>query len=298
MTKMNSRLVFFGNERLATGISASGSMLSGLIEAGYDIAALVLNQHSVNSRISRDPEVISIAQKHKIPLIEFTSGNDMVEKLANLEAQAGILVAFGQIIPQKLIDTFPSGIINLHPSLLPLYRGSTPLEQVILDGQTKTGVSLMQLVQKMDAGPVFAQKQIAISNKISKQELAEKLLDLGQDLLIKNLPNILSGALKPVSQNEKLATYTSLINKTSGKLNLTKSAVQLEREVRAYLGWPKSQLELYGHNIIVTNARVVGAEDPGALILQCQPGWLEILELIAPSGRKMSGQDFIRGYKK
>jgi methionyl-tRNA formyltransferase len=208
------------------------------------------------------------------------------------------LVAYGKIIPKRIIDIFPHGIINIHPSLLPKYRGPTPIEQAILDGASKTGVSLMQLAPEMDAGPVFTQEEIALKGTESKEELAEQLLQTGAKLLAANIHAILDGSLKPTSQDDSDATYTQLIKKQDGLVEWNKPAEQLEREVRAYLGWPKSRAEIFGHETIVTKARVAKDHEDGGLVIQCKPGWLEIQELTAPSGRTISGTEFLRGYAK
>lgn len=296
MNKKNCRLIFFGNERLATGTGSRLPIFLGLIESGYDIAALILNQATIHTRNNRDPEIIPVANRYKIPVLKLDDTDDISAKLRQFDAQAGILAAFGRSIPQDLIDIFPSGIINIHPSFLPQYRGPTPVEQALLDGQGQTGVSIMRLEQKIDAGPIFAQAKVGIPALATKQELADSLGAIGSRLLTKSLSAILSGRLMPVSQNNELATYTRLIDKSSGLFHWSKPATELEREVRAYQGWPKSRAKVRGHEIIITRARVAKDTEDGDLVIGCNPGWLEILELTAPSGRIMSGADFLRGY--
>src|SRR5581483_9225315 len=130
--------------------------------------------------------------------------------------EAAVLVAFGRIIPQPIIDLFPKGIINIHPSLLPKLRGPTPIETAILDGLTETGVSLMRLEAKMDAGPLYSQQKISLNGDETKLELATKLNKVGAELLINSLPAILDGSLIPKPQNNSKATYTKLITKDDG----------------------------------------------------------------------------------
>lgn len=294
--KKSAPLIFFGNERLATGVSTTAPVLSGLIDQGYEVAAVITNFTEARSRKTRTLEVAEVAADHNIPLLYANQADPAI--IARYEALAGILVAYGQIVPKSVIDVFPRGIINIHPSLLPEYRGSTPVEQAILDGKRKTGVSLMSLQPKMDAGPVYSQVELELNGKETKQQLADKLLLLGRDLLMKRLPSILDRAAKPMSQNERAATYTKLIQKEDGRLNWKKPAIQLEREVRAYAGWPKSQTEIFGQSVIITKARVAESSQDGHLVLPTGQGWLEVQALIAPSGRNMSGADFVRGYKK
>jgi methionyl-tRNA formyltransferase len=207
-------------------------------------------------------------------------------------------VAYGRIIPQEIIDIFPHGIINIHPSLLPKYRGPTPIEQAILEGVTETGTSIMQLVSKMDAGPVFAQETVKLSDLETKEQLATRLLNLGGELLLGNLPSILDGTLKPMSQNESEVSYTNLISKDDGNVNFEKPAEQLEREIRAYYGWPRSRAKIFDKETVINKARIARNSEDGSLVIACKQGYLEIEELVAPSGRTVTGAEFLRGYKK
>jgi methionyl-tRNA formyltransferase len=269
-----------------------------LVEAGYQIEAVLASHADGVSRQKRDLEIGSIAHAYHIPVVLPEDKVPLYDKVKKYAAEAAVLVAYGRIIPQEVIDIFPKGIINLHPSLLPKLRGSTPIESAILEGLSQTGVSLMALTAQMDAGPIYAQAKVKLGGKETKQELADTLLEEGAKLLIDNLEGILSGALQPVSQNEQDATYTKQLRKNDGLMNPDKPAELLEREIRAFLGWPKSVARLYGQKVVVTKARVVKSDNHGSLVMCCNPGWLEIQELIAPSGRTMNGEDFIRGYKK
>lgn len=297
----SSRIVFFGNERLSSGYSPEGApTLEALINAGYDIAAVVSNYEKGRSRKPRELEIDQIAQKYDIEVFTPKKVSDIKEELIRLNPQVGILVAFGQIIPQHIIDLFPKGIINIHPSLLPLYRGPTPIEQAILDGAKFSGVSLMGLVKKMDAGPVFTQARLKLDGNESKQELTKKLAKLGADLLLKNLEPILAGKITPKSQDNDRSTYTKLITKSDGLIDLAQPAKIIQRKIRAFFGWPKTRLKIFNDTeIIVLSARIADSLKDGILVLKCgQNTFLEINQLVAPSGRKMSGADFLRGYKR
>jgi methionyl-tRNA formyltransferase len=216
-----------------------------------------------------------------------------------------ILVAYGQLVSKELIETFPKGIINIHPSLLPAYRGSTPIESAILDGAAETGVSLMSLAPELDAGPIYDQVKVSLDQTKSKQDLTNQLADLGADLLIKLLPDILSGALTPHNQAETGATYTKRIEKDSAVLDFNKPAIQLEREIRAYYGWPRSITNIGDERVIITKSHVqAGQGEPGQFIEN--DGKLEVntaqdrlvIDGLIPSGKKeMSGQAFLAGHK-
>ncbi len=287
MTAQKPSLVFFGNEVLATGVTTSAPVFRALLDMGYEVKAVVMSQSKVTSRSYKEPLVAQLARDNDIPLIDDI---DLIP-----EADFGVLVAYGRILPKSVLDAFPHGIINVHPSLLPQYRGPTPIEQTILDSAPETGVSIISLSDKMDAGPVYTQAKTAVGDK-SKQTIADELADNASHLLKDNLGGILSGELEPEPQAETAVSYTKKLSKDVGVVDWSKSAVQLAREVRAYAGWPKSRANIHKHDVILTKVRVADNETDGALIQKTGDGWFEIQELIAPSGRVMSGSDFLRGY--
>lgn len=299
MKQTSKTLIFFGNERLSTGFVPSGApTLQALIDNGYDIKAVVSHYSPATSRKARTLEVQEVAERHSIPVLLPQKLRDIKDELTSFGAEAGVLIAFGKLIPQDIIDIFPKGIINIHPSLLPLYRGSTPIETAMLNGDRHTGVSLMKLVKEMDAGPVWAQTTVTIEDKETKQHLTEKLLQTGAEMLIMHLPSILGGKLQPHQQNDALASYTQLISKSDGQLNpSTYSASELERRVRAYAAWPKAKLTLGDIDIIVLKSHVVASRNEKRLCVPCaHNSFLEIDELITPNGKRMSGEAFLRGY--
>ena len=301
-------LVFFGCERLATGLPpVSLRVLPALIESGYTVAAIVSHRSRVTSRRERVLEVENFAKDHDIPLLLPDKPLEIHDQLQTIDAQAGVLVAYGKIVPKNIIDIFPRGIINIHPSLLPLHRGPTPIESVILSGEAQTGVSLMQLAPEMDAGPVFAKNQINLSGGETKTELAGRLLEVGRDMLIKHLPDILEGRLSPEPQDESLTTYDNLIKKEDGLIDWSKPSQLIERQIRAYAGWPGSRRVLGGFDVIITKARShdLGGGNPGdikisredkTINVQCGAGSL-FIESLKPAGKaEMGAEAFLAGY--
>jgi methionyl-tRNA formyltransferase len=298
-------LVFFGNERIATGVTTNVPVLQALVAAGYRVAAVVVSQSDpAQSRKARTLEVAMVAQQLGIPLLSPAKLTDIKDQLSGIGAEAGILVAYGKLVPPEIINLFPRGIINIHPSLLPKRRGSTPIENVILYGEKETGVSLMQLVEEMDAGPVYAQELVPLQANETKQALADLLLNSGKDLLLRYLPSILDGSLPGNPQEKIEATYDKHIKKEVGELDTAKPAAQLEREVRAYAGWPRSRLKLGTTEVIVTQAHVSEQNGtPGTLWLQgkqigvhCAEGTLVIDALIPPGRKEMTAEGFLAGY--
>jgi len=296
----SSKLVFFGNERLVSGLpSTDAPVLRGLIDRGYNIVAIVSNYSGGTSRSSRKLEVAEIAHTHQIPLLLPNKPSDIEDELKELNPDGAILVAYGKIVPQRIIDLFGSiGIINIHPSLLPRHRGPTPIESTILLGDKAAGVSIMQLTAGMDEGPVFAQSSIELQGNETKYNLYDSLSHTGAELLFDVLPSILSGDLKPKPQKNSDVSYTSLLSKNDGVLDpLTDDAYALERQVRAHLGFPKSRINVNNNDVIVTMAKVVDNQSDYPLTIACKDNtWLALLEVTAPSGKSMSGEAYLRGY--
>ncbi len=316
------RIVFFGNERLATGVTTTAPTLQALIAAGHEVVAVVSNYERGTSRNARELEIKAVADAHNIPVLLPEKPADIIDQLKSLNTEVAVLVAYGRIVPQSIIDIFPKGIVNIHPSLLPLHRGPTPIESVILDGSTVTGVSVMQLVKAMDAGPVFGQTVIELNGNETKQELADRLLEIGGKMVVELLPCILDGSVVAKPQDDSKATYDKMIVKDDGRIDWTKTAIQYEREIRAFAGWPKSTVIIAKKDVIITGARILGGpiydsesldnrvplkagtvvgNGKDSISIQCGGDQTEIIEiqLLKPAGKKeMSAKDFLAGYGK
>jgi methionyl-tRNA formyltransferase len=305
MTKTSSPVVFFGNERLATGVHTEAPTLRRLIAAGYIVAAVITNYEAGASRNVRDLEVAAVAAEHHIPVIINQKPGDIIDQLQSFGAVAGVLVAYGQIVPQKVIDLFPRGIVNIHPSLLPLHRGPTPIESAILQGETQTGVSLMRLSKAMDAGPVYGQQTVALDGTESKASLTSHLLDIGGEMLMQLLPAILDGTAPATPQEDSQATYDERITKPDGLIDWQKPAERLEREIRAYADWPKSRTTFNNLDVTITAAHVVDlAGKPGTLtidkkqlVVHCGDQALAIDRLVPAGKKEMPIEAFLAGYR-
>lgn len=293
MMNTSRTIIFFGTEEFSL------TALTGLIESGYTIAAVVTKPDSKKGRGQRlvAPSVKVLATKHNIPVWQPQKLAEIADDIRALNKPAGILVSYGKIIPQSIIDLFTPGIINVHPSLLPKYRGPSPIESAIKNGDKTTGVSIMQLSREMDAGPVYSAKQYPLKGSETRLELYHALADIGTDLLLETLPRILDGTLQPTEQDESQATYCQLLQKDDAWLDLSAhTAENAERLVRAHLGFPKSKVTVGSHPIVITKAHV-SRNKKTPLDLECQDGaFLSVDELIAPSGRRMAAADFLNGY--
>jgi methionyl-tRNA formyltransferase len=254
-------IVFFGNERLATGVTTVAPTLRKLIAAGYNVVAVVSHNSDTRSRSARQLEIAGVATEHNIPVLLPEKPALVIEQIRAMQPDIGVLVAYGKIVPSSVMDVFPHGIINIHPSLLPLHRGPIPIESVILQGAAETGVSIMQLAVAMDAGPVYGQVRADLQGDETKQALATQLLEAGGNHLLQILPSIVDGSLAPTPQNEATATYDALIQKADGLLDFNKPAARLEREIRAYLDWPGSRTSIGDKDVIITAAHVLVLDD-------------------------------------
>lgn len=297
------RVVFFGNEQLCTGlVDEKTPIFDALLEAGYDIAAVVLRSDAPKGR-SNKPVASLVKQKalaRGIAVIQPQTNTEMLSELQIYSGSIGVLASFGRIVPQTVIDLFePYGIINIHPSLLPRYRGSSPIEATVLNGDTKAGVSLMRLVAAMDEGPLLGQTMVTLAGNETKLDLYDILSGEGAKLLISNLPSIISGQLKPIPQQNDDVSYTSRISKQDGIIDPeTEAADIIVRKVRTHLNFPKSRVKFRDGDVIITSA--VSSDSPSHTLptLSCKDGrYVHIQELVASNGKRMSGEAYLRGLR-
>lgn len=297
----SKRVVFFGNERLVSGLRHSSTpVLLGLIERGYDVACVVVNNSDAVSRNARTLEVADIARAHNIPVLSPDRPSDIIEQLASYNADFAILAAYGRIIPQRVIDVFsPIGIINIHPSLLPRHRGPTPIETTITSGDAQAGVTIMQLTAGMDEGPTYGQVTYDMQGDEDKFALCEHLSTMGADLLFDLLPGIIDGSVTATPQQNNGVTYTTLISKKNGIVDpTTETATEISRKVRAHLGYPKSKLHYKSADVIITSAKPVETMTDRDFCLPCADNTTLLVEsLVAPNGKTMSGAAYLRGLR-
>ncbi len=295
MTPTSKTIVFFGTD------SFSAVSLRELIAKGFIISAVVTKPDSQKGRGRKLTKSIvkEIAEAHNIPVLQPVKVTDISETIQKLENPIGVLVSYGKIIPESIITLFTPGIVNVHPSLLPKYRGPSPIESAILHGDTETGVTIMQLSKAMDAGPIYSQITVQLNDTETAPELEAKLAELGAQQLTVTLPAIISGQATPTNQHDESATYCQLLSKDDSILaTTTLTAEQAERQVRAYLTFPKTKTEVAGHQIVITKAHITNQKE-SALSVECADGrFLTIDALIGPSGKPMSTKAFLNGYGK
>ena len=293
MKKKLPPIIFFGTS------SYSLTSLRALVEHGFDVVAVVTKPDSRSGRGHKlaQPPVKQFAVQRGIPVWQPTKLRDIAADIMALQPVAGVLVSYGKIIPQAILDLFTPGIINLHPSLLPQWRGPSPIESAIAHQNDITGVTLMQLSAQMDAGPIYCHESYRLLGRETKPALYEHLFAIGSQLLVRTLPAILSGELQPLAQKEDLASYCQPLSKKQSRIDpTTLSAAAAEAHVRAYVGFPRSRLTIAGRDLIITAAHPADhPEHP--LAVQCRDGaYLVVDQLITPAGKTVSAADYLRGY--
>ena len=214
-----------------------------------------------------------------------------------------VVVAFGQLLPESILDLPPCGCINVHASLLPKWRGAAPIPAAIFAGDHETGISIMKLDQGLDTGPVYQQSIHPINRMTTSRALSQSLSELGAEVLANTLPDIVSGTLQPKQQNHELATYAPKIRKSDGEIDWRKPATLIERQLRAYDPWPGSFSKWYDKRLIIHGGRVQeGNWKPGyvdifcdSLAIGCGEGILlpEKLQLAGKGVRNT--EEFVRG---
>ncbi len=302
MANAQPALVFFGTDDFSV------PALVALIKHNYHIVALVTK---VDARTGRGQELVSpavktVAAAHGIMVLQPERVADISAQIASLRPAAAIVVAYGNILPATLIAQFPLGLINIHASLLPRYRGASPIEAAILNGDADTGVTLMQIDAGMDTGPIYAQTRLKLHQTETQPELYHQLSQLGSALLIEQLPDILSGSLSPEAQNPNQATNVKMIKKSDGVIDWTKQALAIERQIRAYTHWPRSRSTIAGRDVVIGAAHIesnsndapgtVSKSVAGELTVSTGDGIL-VIDRLQPAGkREMSGREFLAGH--
>ena len=290
-------IIFFGTEDF------SAVSLQKLIDEGFKIAGIITKPDSRKGRGQKfqAPKVKQTGEKFNIPVLQPQKMSEITDFVKKFEKPAGVLVSFGRIIPQEIIDLFAPAIVNVHPSLLPKYRGSSPIESAILNGDEKTGVSLMKLSKEMDAGDVYSQEEIELSKTETASDLYKTCGEIGAEMLVRDLPKIISGEIKGLKQDDSQAEYCQLLKKSDALLSRDEqTAGQAEQQIRAFEIFPKSKIKLGEHLIIVKSAKVVSSNlENSPLTLEFAEGtFLKLERLITPNGKETTAESFENGYLK
>lgn len=301
MDKQHS-IVFFG-----TGPVALASLK--YLAARFDVEAVITKPDiKITSRKQQSESVNAWAKKHGLAVFNTNSKADLLDLFgkSNLKSPVGIVVDYGILIPKAVIDYFPKGIVNSHFSLLPQWRGADPITFAILSGQKVTGVSLMLIVPKLDEGDLIAQQRLSIPADATTKSLTNDLINLSNRLLSDSLPLYTPGKIVPFAQNSDIKpSYSRKITKADGQIDWREPAEVIEREIRAYVGWPGSFSYLDGKLIKILETEVVeyNSKTPGFICnvngnlhVECGQNSLLVNKLQLAGKNPVSGSEFLRGY--
>ena len=281
--------------------------MAGLVAAGHDIV-LVLTQPDRPSgrgmRAAPSP-VKRFASAHGTEVFQPSGlkAPEQVERVRAARADALVVAAYGLIVPPALLSAGRFGAINIHASLLPRWRGAAPIQRALLAGDARTGISIMQMDPGLDTGPVLAQRAVEIDRDDDAGTLHDRLAELGATMIVEALAALAAGGLRAVPQSEEGVTYARKIEKAETRLDWSRSALELERAVRAFRPAPGAWCTLEGEPIKIWRARPVEAVGaPGALVQQegrlvvgCGAGALAIEELQRAGGKRLAVSEFLRG---
>jgi methionyl-tRNA formyltransferase len=298
-------LVFCGTPRFAV------PTLDRLVEAGFHIDLMVTQPDRPKGRgLELVPSAVKqCALKLKLPITqpESIKNNDVFRaQLTGLNPDAIIVVGYGRIIPQWMLDLPPLGNINLHASLLPKYRGAAPIQWAIARGETITGVTTMKIDAGLDTGDILQQKEIAIASHDTAETLAPKLAAVGADLIVETLRGLQAKSIHPSPQDHAHATLAPILKKGDGLIDFSLPAAAILNRMRGFQPWPGAFSRFRGKNLQVSKAAVIDRSLPSSelkvegdhLLIGCgQSTAIELLELQLEGKKRTSASDFLRGYR-
>jgi methionyl-tRNA formyltransferase len=303
---MSARVVFMGSPEFAL------PSLEALAQ-NYDVVGVVTqpDRPAGRGRKLTPPPIRALADELGIPVIQPRRLPEVeaMSVLAGWNPDLIVVTAFGQILRAEVLELPLHGCINVHASLLPRWRGAAPIQAAILHGDTRTGITIMKMDEGLDTGPIISQQDLSLTDQDTAASLSPKLARLGARLLIESLPEYLSGNLQPTPQLGE-PSYARMLKKSDGELDFTKSALHLERQIRAFHPWPGTYMIWNGQPLKILAARVAESKSradydkfvPGGhRIIEEQPAVMTgdgtlILDELQPAGKKsMAGRMFLQG---
>jgi methionyl-tRNA formyltransferase len=307
--KTRLRVVFMGTPAVAVPV------LSAILDAGHEVVGVYTqpDRPAGRERPLRPPEAKVFAVERGISVFQPASLRKDEKSRRALEALAPdviVVAAYGLFLPADLLDLPNLGALNVHPSLLPRYRGPSPVASAILAGEADTGVTIIRLDEGMDSGPVVAQRETAIGADETAGDLTVRLFDMGAALLVENLPSWEAGDIQAIAQDHSQATVTARLARKDGEMEWRRPAVELSRQVRAYDLWPGTSTRWRGKLLKVLAASVSEHEvaartSPGAVValpdgrvgIGTGAGILEVARVQIEGRRAVTGREFVAGYR-
>jgi methionyl-tRNA formyltransferase len=300
-----TKIVFMGTPDFSVPV------LRSVIEAGYDVIGVVTQPDRPvgRKRVLTPPPVKVEAEKHGIPVLqpEKIRIREDLDRVLGLKPDLVVTAAFGQILPKELLDAPPLGCINVHASLLPELRGGAPIHYSIIQGKEKTGITIMYMAEKLDAGDILTQVEVPISETDTVGSLHDKLSDAGSKLLLETLPKLIKGELKPIPQNESEATFAYNIKREEEKIDWSKTGEEIYNHIRGMNPWPvayttfsDSVMKLWWATKVKSEKKgepgeIISMEDDGFVVATGNDTAIKVLELQPSGKKKMTADQFLRG---
>jgi methionyl-tRNA formyltransferase len=296
------RALFMGTPAFAA------TSLAALLDAGVEVAGVITQPDRPAGRGQQPASspVKKLALERGLPVFQ-PLRIKYPEAIAQVEALAPdvvVVVGYGQIIPRAIFGRPRLGSVNVHASLLPKYRGAAPIQWAIANGETVTGVTIMQIDEGLDTGDLLAERQAPIGPEETAPKLGERLAHLGADLLVETLPALEAGRITPRPQDPALATYAPVLKKEDGRVDWHLDARQIANRIRGFDPWPGGYTAFRGHLLHLRRVRPAEgpAAEPGTLAVEgrtlraaCGRGWLELLDLQPEGKKRMTAPEFING---
>ncbi|MEK5443182.1 MULTISPECIES: methionyl-tRNA formyltransferase [unclassified Fredinandcohnia] len=299
------RIVFMGTPDFSVPV------LRQIIEDGYEVVAVVTQPDRPvgRKRVLTPPPVKVEALNHRIPVLQPNKirEKEEIEKVLSYKPDLIVTAAFGQILPNELLEAPKFGCINVHASLLPELRGGAPIHYSILQGKKKTGVTIMYMVEKLDAGDILTQVEIPISETDHVGSLHDKLSVAGSKLLSETIPLLLADKITPIKQDDSKATFASNIKREQEKIDWTKDGEDIYNHIRGLHPWPVAYTTLngdvmkiwWGHKVPSTtyakSGTVVSIEKDGFIVSTGNTTYIKITQLQPAGKKKMSAEQFMMG---
>lgn len=300
-----TKIVFMGTPAFSVPI------LDALVAADYEVVAVVTQPDRPvgRKRVLTPPPVKVGALKHGLEILqpEKISGSPEMERIIALEPDLIVTAAFGQFLPEKLLQAPKFGAINVHASLLPKYRGGAPVHYAIMNGESETGVTIMEMIKKMDAGDIISQGALPITATDDVGSMFDKLSALGTELLLATLPDYLAGKITPQVQNEAEVTFSPNISREEEAIDWQKTAEMIDSQIRGMRPWPVAYTMLGDNRWKLFDVAVsdeTTTEEPGTIIditkkdfaIACGNGTVLRILRLQPAGKgQLSAQEFING---
>lgn len=283
--------------------------LRALVSAGYNVSAVFTKPDMPVGRkhILTPPEVKVAALELGLPVFQPTTLKDdeVYETLKSLNPDLIVVVAYGKLLPKRVLDLPKYGCINVHASLLPKFRGASPIQWSIVCGENETGVSTMLLDEGMDTGDILLTSKTSIGKEEIAEELWDRLKEMGGKLLIDTVKGLQDGSITPIKQNHEEASYAPIIKKTDGLIDWSDSAWKINCKIRGLHNWPVAYTKVDGKMLKIFSAQIIDKNDESGkvivndkeLIVACGSQALKITELQLEGSKRMKTEDFLRGKK-